>query len=422
MSNSVKSGSANAQASHSALPNSTVSVSTTPVIILLALAAFASACAFRLCDPLLPVLAKDFAVRTAQASNSVTFFAIAYGVMQFFYGPMGDRYGKFRVLSQATLGCAFGSLITAMAPTLDMVVLGRLISGATAAGIVPLSMAWIGDNVPYEQRQATLARFLLGSISGLAAGQFMGGIFADTIGWRWTFVVMAGVYMVVGTLLISKRKSVPEKTTPSADRGNLLAPLKQVLSIRWARIVIATVFLEGAFVFGPLAFVPAYLHEHHGIAVSWAGVIGGLFAAGALIYALRANQLVRLLGERRLALYGGGTIALSSTIYWISGSWHWAVLASILSGFGYYLLHAVLQTNATQMAPAVRGTAVSLFASFLFLGQSVGVTAAALLVDTAGLGAVFPVSMVAVPLLAYSFAWRLRVRAAQTSAGASVNK
>ncbi len=191
--------------------------STTPVIILLALAAFASASAFRICDPLLPVLASDFDVRTGQAANAVTFFSIAYGVMQFFYGPMGDRYGKFRVLSIATIGCAFGSLLTALAPTLEMAVVGRFISGATAAGIVPLSMAWIGDHVAYEQRQATLARFLLGSISGLAAGQFMGGVFADTLGWRWTFVVMAAVYLVVGTLLISRRKSVPEKLTPRIE-------------------------------------------------------------------------------------------------------------------------------------------------------------------------------------------------------------
>lgn len=389
--------------------------STTPVIILLALAAFASASAFRICDPLLPVLASDFDVRTGQAANAVTFFSIAYGVMQFFYGPMGDRYGKFRVLSIATIGCAFGSLLTALAPTLEMVVVGRFISGATAAGIVPLSMAWIGDHVAYEQRQATLARFLLGSISGLAAGQFMGGVFADTLGWRWTFVVMAAVYLVVGTLLISRRKSVPEKLTPRTEGSNLLAPLKQVLSIPWARIVILTVFLEGAFVFGPLAFVPAYLHERHGIAVSWAGTIGALFSAGALIYALRANQFVNMLGERRLVLFGGGTIALAYTIYWISGSWHWAVLASILSGFGYYLLHAVLQTNATQMAPAIRGTAVSLFASFLFLGQSVGVTSAALLVDVAGLGAVFPVGAIAIPLLAYAFAWKLRNRPVQAA-------
>ncbi len=386
------------------------SSSTTPVIILLALAAFASASAFRICDPLLPVLATEFGVRTSQASNAVTFFSIAYGVMQFFYGPVGDRYGKFRVLSFATLGCAFGSLMIAFAPTLEMVVLGRFIAGATAAGIVPLSMAWIGDNVPYEQRQATLARFLLGSISGLAAGQLLGGIFADTIGWRWAFVAMAAVYLVVGSLLISRRRTVPEKLAPRGQGANLLTPLKQVGSIPWAREVIITVFLEGALVFGPLAFVPAYLHEHLGIAVSWAGVIGGLFAVGALMYALRANQLIGRLGERRLALFGGAILALSYTTYWFAGSWPWAVLASILSGFGYYLLHAVLQTNATQMAPAVRGTAVSLFASFLFLGQSVGVTAAALLVDVAGLGAVFPVGIMTIPVLALIFAWRLRKR------------
>jgi predicted MFS family arabinose efflux permease len=389
---------------------SATSASTTPVIILLALAAFASASAFRICDPLLPVLATEFGVRTAQASNAVTFFSIAYGVMQFFYGPVGDRYGKFRVLSIATLGCAFGSLVIAVAPTLEMVVIGRFIAGATAAGIVPLSMAWIGDNVAYEQRQATLARFLLGSISGLAAGQLLGGVFADTIGWRWAFVAMALVYLIVGSLLISKRHLVPEKLAPRGQGRNLLAPLKQVGAIPWAREVIITVFLEGALVFGPLAFVPAYLHEHLGIAVSWAGVIGGLFAVGALMYALRANQLIGFFGERRLALFGGSILALAYSTYWFAGSWHWAVLASILSGFGYYLLHAVLQTNATQMAPAVRGTAVSLFASFLFLGQSVGVTAAALLVDVAGLGAVFPVGILTIPVLALVFAWRLRKR------------
>jgi predicted MFS family arabinose efflux permease len=159
--------------------------STTSVIILFALAACAATTSFRICDPLLPVFAEEFGVRTAQTSGTVTWFAIAYGIMQFFYGPLGDRYGKFRVVSWATLGCAIGTLVVVFAPSLEVIELGRLISGATAAAIVPLAMAWIGDHVPYEQRQATLARFLLGSISGLALGQLLGGIFADTVGWRW---------------------------------------------------------------------------------------------------------------------------------------------------------------------------------------------------------------------------------------------
>jgi MFS family permease len=154
------------------------------------------------------------------------------------------------------------------------------------------------------------------------------------------------------------------------------------------------------------------LHEHHGIPVSWAGIIGGMFAIGAAMYALRANMLVSRLGERKLALCGGGVLGLAYAIFWLSGSWHWGVLASILSGFGYYLLHAVLQTNATQMAPAVRGTAVSLFASCLFLGQSIGVIGSAWLVDVAGLWSVFPVGLATLPVLGVWFAWRLKHRQA----------
>lgn len=385
--------------------------STTPVIILLALAAFASSSSFRICDPLLPVLASEFDVRTAQASTAVTFFSIAYGVMQFFYGPVGDRFGKFRVLSLATIGCACGSLLVACAPTLPMLQAARFISGATAAGIIPLSMAWIGDNVPYDRRQATLAKYLLGSISGLAVGQLLGGVFADTLGWRWAFVFMAGVYLVVGSLLISRRKDVVETQVMRREGASFLGPLLQVLAAPWARVILCVACFEGAFVFGILAFVPAYLHEHYGLAVAWGGGISGLFAVGALIYALHARYFVRWFGEIRLAALGGITIAVAFAVYWFASHWYWSVLASILSGLGYYFLHAVLQTHATQMAPAIRGTAVALFASFLFFGQSVGVTLAAVVADHFGLAAVFPIGMIGLPLLASVFAWRLHVSA-----------
>lgn len=387
--------------------------STTSVIILFALAACAATTSFRICDPLLPVFAEEFGVRTAQTSGTVTWFAIAYGVMQFFYGPLGDRYGKFRVVSWATLGCALGALIVVFAPSLEVIELGRLISGATAAAIVPLSMAWIGDYVPYEQRQATLARFLLGSISGLALGHLLGGVFADTIGWRWAFVWMAAVYFIVGSLLISRRGSVPEKPHTPSQSASILGPLKQVVSTRWAVMVLVIVCIEGFFVFGPLAFVPAFLHERHGIPVSWAGMISGFFALGAFIYAIRANQFVKWLGERRLALTGGITMAVAYAVFMLSTVWYWGVLASVLSGLGYYFLHAVLQTHATQMAPSARGSAVSVFASFLFLGQSLGVAVCAWLGDSFGLSTVFPVGIIGLPLIAWYFARRLSVRQAE---------
>jgi predicted MFS family arabinose efflux permease len=61
--------------------------------------------------------------------------------------------------------------------------------------------------------------------------------------------------------------------------------------------------------------------------------------------------------------------------------WRFAPLLCGVGGLGFYMLRNVLQTHATQVVPAVRGTAVSLFASALFLGQSLGVTAVSWVVD-----------------------------------------
>ena len=53
-------------------------------------------------------------------------------------------------------------------------------------------------------------------------------------------------------------------------------------------------------------------------------------------------------------------------------SWHWFIPAVIVVGMGYYTMHGTLQTRATELAPQARGTAISLFAFFFFLGQATG--------------------------------------------------
>ncbi|WP_251863918.1 MFS transporter [Achromobacter sp. Marseille-Q4962] len=383
-------------------------------IALLALAAFVSASAFRICDPMLPQLAAEFGATTGQAAYVVTAFAVAYGVLQMFFGPVGDRYGKYRVVTVATFACALGSAGAIMADSLDVLVACRALSGAAGAGIVPLSMAWIGDNVPYERRQATLARFLTGTILGMAAGQLIGGLFADTVGWRWAFAALVAGYLGVGVLLqleVRRQRASRAAAAAPAVQG-FAAQARLVLGTPWARVVLLTVFIEGLLVFGALAFAPSYLHARFGISLTAAGALVAVYAVGGLLYTLVAGRVLRLLGERGLAVSGGLVLGLAFLSYLLGPVWAWSLLASMLAGFGYYLLHATLQTNATQMVPSARGTAVAWFASCLFMGQAAGVALAGVVVDSVGVAALFGGSAAMLPLLGAGFARALKRRAA----------
>lgn len=370
---------------------------------------------------MLPRLAAEFGASTGQAGATVTAFAIAYGVLQMFFGPVGDRYGKFRVVAIATVACAIGSAGAVLAPNLEVLIVCRALSGAAGGGIVPLSMAWIGDNVPYAQRQATLARFLTGTILGMAAGQLIGGWFTDTIGWRWAFGFLVAGYVIVGALLLREVKRMSAGRTsdvlpdprPSSSGLGVIAQARTVFGVPWARVVLVTVFLEGLFVFGALAFTPAYLHDRFDLSLTASGGIVAVYALGGLLYTLIAGRMVSWLGERGLARSGGFVLSLSFLAYWLGPSWSWAVAASVLAGFGYYLLHATLQTHATQMVPSARGTAVAWFASCLFLGQAAGVALAAVFVDAAGAAVLFGASALLLPVLGIGFAWAIGRRARQ---------
>ena len=85
-------------------------------------------------------------------------------------------------------------------------------------------------------------------------------------------------------------------------------------------------------------------------------------------------------------------------------------LAVTLVGLGFYMLHNTLQTNATQMSPDARGTAVGLFSAALYLGQTAGVAAMAPLVDHAGAPPVFMAAAILLAVLGTWFGWRLRRR------------
>jgi len=387
-------------------------------ITLLAFAAFTSAASIRVCDTILPQLAKTFGTTTGHAARVITAFAVAYGLFQLFYGPLGDRYNKYRLISFAAFACTLGNIGAAASLSLGWLIFFRALTGATAAAIIPLSMAWIGDSVPYERRQATLAHFLSGPLLGVVSGQFLGGFFADTLGWKWCFIVLAGVYVIVGILLhLELKRDKTIHTQPATEfmvstTVSFPSQFLAVLRVQWARIVLMTVFMEGMVGFGTLAFVPSHLHDVFGISLTLAGALTAAFGLGGLLYTIIAARLVARIGERGLALGAAPLLGAAFLMYLLGPYWPWALPASCIAGLGFYMLHNTLQTNATQMTPKSRGTAVSLFVALFFLGQSVGVSLAALVVDRVGALWLFALASLLLPLVSIRFAYALRFRQA----------
>jgi len=146
-----------------------------------------------------------------------------------------------------------------------------------------------------------------------------------------------------------------------------------VLRSPWARAVIAMAFIESAAMFGAFTYVGADLHLRFGVGFTLVGLFVGTFAVGGLLYSLSVHVLVNRLGPAGLAAGGGALLALAYiTLAFEPAAWI-APIAITTIGLGFYMLHNTLQTNATQMTPEARGTAVAIFSSALYLGQTAGV-------------------------------------------------
>jgi predicted MFS family arabinose efflux permease len=162
------------------------------------------------------------------------------------------------------------------------------------------------------------------------------------------------------------------------------------------------------FGWGAFAYVGADLNLRFGLSFTAVGLIVGSFAIGGLLYAGSVQPLVNRLGQSGLAIGGGFLCALAYLILAAGLGWWLAPLAVGMIGLGFYALHNTLQTNATQMTPQARGTAVSIFSSAIYLGQTLGVFLAALIFDRAGAVPLFLLTAAVLPALAVWFARELR--------------
>jgi MFS transporter, YNFM family, putative membrane transport protein len=386
--------------------------SPTRAIALLAAAGFASQATVRSLDSLLPQIAADFAITVGAASVVVSGYAVVHGLMQLVSGPLGDRFGKYRLVAMATAMCALLVGACGLSTSLPMLTGARIVSALCAACIIPLGMAFIGDVVPYDRRQQVLGRYLSGQIIGQLFGQAAGGVIGDAWGWRSVFFVLAGAFALAACGLFYELKVNPlvRSAAKRSSSTSIFADYRKIVQMPWARTLLFAVFLEGAFMYGAFAYVGADLRGRFNLNFALIGILIGAFAIGGLIYAAFVRQLFGRFGETGLAAYGGVTLGIAYLMLAVAPVWWVTPLAIALVGLGFYMLHNTLQTNATQMAPQARATGVGLFSAALYLGQPAGVATAAPIVDRYGVVPVFVLAGVALPALGLWFARRLAAR------------
>jgi predicted MFS family arabinose efflux permease len=380
-------------------------------IILLAVAGFASQAQVRVTDSLLPQIAADFGTTVGAAAMVVTTYVIAHGSIQLLIGPVGDRFGKYLTITVMSLASSILVMLCGFANSLPELAVARFLAGATAGWVIPLSMAYVGDVTPYERRQTVLGRYISGYILGQLFGQAAGGVLGDWFGWRNVFVVLGALFALATAGLIVELLTNPDTrapTRPEETSRGFVADYVAVLSNRFARIIIIAVLIEASIGWGAFAYVGADLNQRFGLGFAAVGLVVGTFALGGLVYTASVQVLVNRLGQRGLAIGGGLLCGIAYLMLAIGAAWWLAPIAVTIFGLGFYALHNTLQTNATQMTPEARGTAVALFSSAIYLGQTCGVATGAFIFDRFGGAPLFAVAAIVLPALAFWLARELK--------------
>jgi len=397
-------------------------------LLVLGAAAFMAQADARVIDALLHVVSVEFHTVPAQASIVISAYALPYGLFQLFYGPIGDRIGKLRVMTFCLAFFSIGTFACGFVANLPAFAVLRFLTGVAAAAVVPMSLGYIGDKFAYQTRQIALGRFMSALMMGQIIGSSLGGVFGDYLGWRNVFFAFGIAAFFVTVLLVRESRRFPETrqsgrtftssmfTVPAG--GAILFAGMLGMSSRWievlfvvvgaafllyalaaqygyllirrnAQIILGAVFSEGFFVFGGLGYLASSLTDRFGVAYSTAGLLLAGFGIGGLVYSASVKKLMARIGDLGILLLGGTLVGTAFVGIGLMPGWAFFIPLIVLLGMGFYTMHGTLQTRATEMAPEARGAAISLFAFAFFMGQSAGPLVLGRILESRGYPAAF---------------------------------
>jgi len=308
--------------------------------------------------PLLIDIAADFGVHLDRTAVFVSAYMICFGISTLIVGPLGDRFGRARVIQIAAISTSFFSLISAIVPNFDGLIMARAVNGATAAGILPVGMALIGEHyTDGVARQAAISKVMGLMFLGGASAMVIGGSLAHIGSWRLVYATFGVAELALSGMLVIQLRGLP----PSA-RVEVLNGLKAALHHRRLLQTVGVMTLVGFSVIGSFVFTGIVVQRISGLGVLGIGLVLSAFGVGALIGG-RATPLLRRHLGRSFFVWAAALGGLSLGLLSATGSVAIVIAALVLFGAAFVAWQSTLVFTVQSLLPKWRGVAMS-FASF----------------------------------------------------------
>lgn len=341
-------------------------------LVVVSFIAFSTSLFMRAIDPVVPQISGEFGMPAADVALLATAFALPFAVIQPLLGPVGDFFGKTKLMLAGMTLLVLATLVGAFAENFTWLLVTRVIAGMAAGAIFPAGLAFVSDNVAVERRQIVLGRYVAAALAGNLTGAWAGGIVGDFTNWRGVLVAAT----VCGALALAAGlwgfRNVKHEKGERFDLAFAVNSYRTIFANPRAKWTYLGVLLEGIAIFGIFPFVAILLHEVGEYRATIAGFVIAGFAVGGAVFGLIVAPMLKLFGTRGLMIWGGLIAASMLCLSTLRLSWPVEFAAFFVMGIGFYMMHNCFQLAASEIAPKARGSAIALHSSSFFIGHAVG--------------------------------------------------
>ncbi|WKA59379.1 Bcr/CflA family efflux MFS transporter [Planococcus shenhongbingii] len=306
--------------------------------------------------PSFPLIAEELNAHVSLVQMSLTACLIGLAVGQIIIGPLSDSQGRRKPLIISIFLFALSSLLCAIAPTIELLIIGRFLQGLTAAGGVALSKAVVSDVFTGREMTKFFALLMvINAVAPMAAPIAGGAILAlPFAGWESIFYFLGFLGLVMAVIIIFR---LPE-TLPKEERmpSSLGASVRTMGSLMKTRPFIGYALVAGMIHGGSFAYVagtPFVYQEIYGVTPQTFGLLFGINGIAMILGSYIIGKFGGIVSEHRL-LQGAVFLASGATFLLLIMTIVEGPLASIVTLIFIYMI-AVGMTFTSSFTLAMHG-------------------------------------------------------------------